>query len=292
MWDRLPGVALGSAAAGALAAYLVLVVPVSGALAGQQLRRRLGQDGTLRLTVYRRTISRHWLLAGVAVGVAGAAKMPVSALGFRWPRLTGSGPAGLLAGAAMLVTVAIAAAVLAGSRPLRPIAGLLPVTPEERRLYAGVAVTAGIVEELLFRGFLMQYATGVLGWSWQSAAAASTVAFGVSHLYQGPATAAAAALIGLGFAESYTLTASLLVPVLLHVALDLRVLARPGTPSSGRRGRRTCRAQKCSAQKCSAQKCSGASNPSSRSPVWNTCGGDASVPSPASSNRVGAVVDA
>ena len=262
----------GSVAAGALAAYLVLAVPVSGALGGREWRRRLAQDCRLRLTVYRRTISRHWMLAGLAVGVGGLANMPVSALGVRSPRLIVPGPAGFIAETALLLVVTVAVFVLAGRRPTGPIAGLLPTTREERTLYAGVAVTAGVVEELLFRGFLMQYATGVLGWSWQSAALASALAFGISHLYQGVATAGAAALIGLGFAESYTLTASLLVPVLLHVALDLRVLVWLGA-SSG-------------------QKCKSPSRPSIRSPRWKTRGEELSVPSPATNNSVGAVVEA
>ena len=45
--------------------------------------------------------------------------------------------------------------------------GLLPVTPDERRLYLAVAFTAGVGEELLFRGFLLLYLTGVLDWPWQ-----------------------------------------------------------------------------------------------------------------------------
>jgi membrane protease YdiL (CAAX protease family) len=168
--------------------------------------------------------------------------------------------------------VSVALFVLAGHSSAGAITGLLPANREERTLYAGVAVTAGIVEELLFRGFLMQYAVGVLGWSWQSAAFASAVAFGVSHLYQGPATAGTAALIGLGFAESYALTASLLVPVLLHIALDLRVLTRANVSST--------------------QKCKTPRRLSIRSPEWKTRGAEVSVPSPATNSSVGAFADA
>ncbi len=198
--------------------------------------------------------------------------MPLSSLGVRGPRLIVSGPTGFVTEAALLLVVSVAVFVLAGYRPAAAIAGLLPATPQERTLYAGVAVTAGVVEELLFRGFLMQYAIGTLGWSWQSAALASAVAFGVSHLYQGPVTAGTAALIGLGFAESYALTASLLVPVLLHTALDLRVLARVGVSST--------------------QKCRTPRRLSIRSPEWKTRGAEVSVPSPATNNSVGAVADA
>jgi CAAX protease family protein len=266
------GIAGGSVAAGVFAAYLVLVVPLSGALGGREWRRRLAQDERLRPAVYRRIISRHWSLAGLAVCAGAAADLPLSSLGVRSPRLIAPGPAAFVAEAALLIVVSVAVFVLAGYRPAGAIMGLLPATREERTLYAGVAGTAGVVEELLFRGFLMQYAIGVLGWSWQSAAFASAVAFGVSHLYQGPATAGTAALIGLGFAESYALTASLLVPVLLHIALDLRVLARVGVSRT--------------------QKCKTPSRLSIRSPEWKTRGAEARVPSPATNNSVGAVADA
>jgi uncharacterized protein len=266
------GISAGSVAAGTFAAYLVLVVPLSGALGGREWRRRMAHDDRLRPAVYRRIISRHWTLAGLAVCAAAAADLPLSSLGVRSPRLIVPGPAGFAAAAALLLVVSVAVFVLAGYRPAGAIAGLLPATREERTLYTGVAVTAGVVEELLFRGFLMQYAIGVLGWSWQSAAAASAVAFGVSHLYQGLATAGTAALIGLGFAESYALTASLLVPVLLHVALDLRVVGRVRV-SGG-------------------QKCKSPSRLSIRSPEWKTRGAEASVPSPATNSSVGAVADA
>jgi membrane protease YdiL (CAAX protease family) len=277
VWDWLPAVSGSSVASAMLAAYLVLGIPAAGLITRRGLRQEPAPGSDLRLAIYRGAISRQWLLAGVAVGIAGLAGLPVSALGLRGPRLVVAGVAGFLAEAALLVTVAIAVMVLAGRAPGRTIAGLLPVTREERTLYAGVAVTAGFVEELLFRGFLMQYAMATVGWSWQSAALASAAAFGISHLYQGPTTALRAAMVGFGFAESYTLTGSLLVPVLLHIALDLRVLAWPGARPLGSGG----------------QKCSGASESSSRSPVWNTCGDPgASTPSPSTSSRVGAVLDA
>ena len=255
-----------------LATYLVIVMPISALATRRELGRRLDDGRGLRMGFYRQAISRGWLLAGVTIGVAGLARQPMSALGLRGPRLMSQGPAALVVEVMLLVIVATGIFTLAGRTPGRATAILLPRTRDERAIYGLVAVSAGVVEELLFRGFLMGYAMGGLGWSWQQASAASAVAFGVSHLYQGPATAAAATLIGFGFAESYTLTGSLLAPVLLHIALDLRVLTWP--------------------QPSDPQKCRGVSGPSSRSPVWNTRAGEARVPSPATKSRVGAVADA
>jgi membrane protease YdiL (CAAX protease family) len=268
VWGRLPGMT-----AGVFVAYLVLVLPLSGLLTRRELQRRLTRERGLRPIVYRQTISRLWLLAGAAIGIAGAANLPLSALGLRLPRMGSAGAPGLLAGALLLIATLTALAIISGRRPAPRTASLLPDTRQERRLYVAVAFTAGAVEELLFRGFLLVYLTADLGWPVQNAAAASAIAFGFSHVYQGAWIALAAGLIGYGFAETWVLTGSLLVPVVVHVALDLRVLWTAAAKTSG-------------------QKCSGASAGSSRSPLWNTLGADSSTPSPPTSSKVGAVVDA
>src|SRR4051794_37015483 len=105
MTGGIPG---GSAAAGAFAAYLVVVVPVSGALGGREGRPRMAQDERLRPAVYQRTISRHWMLAGLTVCAAAAADMPLSSLGVRSPRLIVPGPAAFVAQAALLLVVSVA----------------------------------------------------------------------------------------------------------------------------------------------------------------------------------------
>lgn len=273
MGDRLPGL---TAAAGVFAAYLVVGLPLSGLLARRELQRRLTHERGLRLTVYRQTISRLWLLAGGTIGMAGLARVPLPALGLRAPSWGSAEMPQLAAVAVLMAATVTVLTVLAGRSPASHAGGLLPVTGPERRLYVGVALSAGAVEELLFRGFLVLYLTEALGWSVPAAAAASALAFGISHLYQGLGTALAAGVIGYGFAEAYVLTGSLLLPVLVHVALDLRVLWTRAsvTPASA------------------PQKCSGESALSSRSPMWNTLGADVSTPSPATNNNVGAVVDA
>ncbi len=223
MWGRLPGVTV---AAGVLAIYLVLGLPMSGVLARRELHSRRCDPG-LRQTIYRHAMRRLWLLAGLAIGLAGLAKLPLTTLGLRAPAMAEASPPGPLAGAVLLAATSTALLVLATGQvgTAGPVAQtLLPRTRDERRLFVVVAFTAGAAEELLFRGFLITYVTGALGWSVQGAAAASALAFGLSHLYQGHGTALAAGVIGYGFAETYVLTGSLLLPVAVHIALDLRLL--------------------------------------------------------------------
>jgi uncharacterized protein len=269
VWGGAPVV---TGAAGVLATYLVLAIPLAGLASRRELARRLTRESGLRLTLYRRTINRQWLLAAASIALVGLAKLPVSRLGLRAGRLSAMNGAscGVVAIAAVALTL-----TLRRNPGSQSTAGLLPVTPDERRLYVAVAFTAGGAEELLFRGFLLLYLTGALGWPWPVAALASSVAFGLGHLHQGARTALTAGAIGYGFAGIYLLTGSLLMPMLLHIALDLSVLAAGRTSGP------------------QAQKCKGASMPSSRSPVWNTCGEpSASTPSPCTRSRVGAVVDA
>ncbi|HEX4017845.1 MAG TPA: CPBP family intramembrane glutamic endopeptidase [Frankiaceae bacterium] len=229
MWGQLPGVTI---VAGVLAGYLVIGLPLSGVLGRGELRRRLTLEPWLRSHAYRQAIGRLWLLAGLSIGITGLAKVPLTALGLRAPSMPAGDPA-LLPGIVLLAAGAAILVVLAPGRRFGGSSALLPSTSAERRLYAAVAVCAGVVEELLFRGFLIAYLTGAVGWSVQLAAVASALAFGISHLSQGALVALVAGIIGYGFAETYLLTGSLLVPVVVHLALDLRLLL---IPSRQRRG--------------------------------------------------------
>ena len=61
------------------------------------------------------------------------------------------------------------------------------------------------------------------------------VAFGLAHAYQGPVGILTTGLLGGVMAALYLQTGSLLLPVLLHAAIDLRFLLVPsGALPAGR----------------------------------------------------------
>lgn len=256
---RLPVVTV---AASVLAGYLVVGLPIIGVWQQRELKRRLVQDSGLRLTLYRQAISRQWVLAGAALGIVGMAGLSPAAAGLR-PGF----------GAVSTLAVVFTVVLLVGALFVRSKAALLPVTRPERRLFVGVALTAGVAEELLFRGFLMLYLTDVVGWSWQSAAAGSAIAFGLNHLYQGVGPALTSAAAGYLLAEVYLQTGSLLLPVLIHAAIDLRTVVRPRRVGVN-------------------YMCSASSADSSRSPSWKTRAGAVSTPSAPTRSKVGAVGEA
>lgn len=108
----------------------------------------------------------------------------------------------------------------------KKLAFLLPSTAEERKWWWAVCTTAGICEEVVYRGFLLNY-LHIMPWhlSLTWALVVSSIIFGIGHLYQGIAGAIQTAVIGFLFGGLFVITGSLLLPVVLHGVMDLRVLA-------------------------------------------------------------------
>jgi CAAX protease family protein len=111
------------------------------------------------------------------------------------------------------------------------LAFILPVTRQERTWFLMVSITAGICEEILYRGFLMRYLADN-PWHLQLwiALAIASFAFGMAHGYQGLSGIIGTAIIGGVLALVFVVSGNLWLPIALHVATDLRVLflLRPG----------------------------------------------------------------
>jgi membrane protease YdiL (CAAX protease family) len=102
---------------------------------------------------------------------------------------------------------------------LQPLAALIPHTSDEHRLFMPLAVTAGICEEFLFRGYLVWVLQLVMGL--YPAAVASMVAFGLAHGYQGGKFGFRASMAGVAMGLLALLTRSIVPGMLLHAAIDL-----------------------------------------------------------------------
>jgi len=101
---------------------------------------------------------------------------------------------------------------------LHGVAAIIPRTSSELPAFFAVSLTAGVCEELLFRGFLIWVLQPLVGlWF---AAALSVVLFGAAHAYQGLAGVIRTGLLGLVFTAVVLLTQSLWPAILLHVIGD------------------------------------------------------------------------
>ena len=115
---------------------------------------------------------------------------------------------------------------------------IVPHTKPELRLFFLVAITAGVVEELFWRGFLFWYLEQSL--PRVTTAILITVGFGLAHAYQGWRNVPKITLVGAAFTLLYLLSGSLWPSVVLHAAVDIiqgqtafEVLRRGGDQTSG-----------------------------------------------------------
>ena len=209
-----------------LAALLILALPPRAYFAFRTLTRAAAADRPRkRRRIYAIALITQWLLAAFV-----AIRWLVTARGWTEigliPVVT-PGAIGVAIGLAVIVTLIALqlrggpdAAMLDRARGrLAHVEALLPHSPGELRWFRGVAVTAGVCEELLFRGFLIWYFAHFTGLI-QSALIAS-VSFGLGHAYQGPRFVLVTALLGAFLAGVYLISGSLFLPMLIHALMDL-----------------------------------------------------------------------
>lgn len=96
----------------------------------------------------------------------------------------------------------------------------MPTTQEERKLWGGLSLAAGVSEEVTYRGVLWVLLTAVTGSVWIAAALAS-VAFGLSHMVQGWKAAVAVTIIALLLHGLVALDGTLYPAIIAHVLYDL-----------------------------------------------------------------------
>jgi membrane protease YdiL (CAAX protease family) len=215
-----------------LAGWMTLVQPYAGRRRYQQLLERLRHDPSARLHHYRRGITFEWAGAALVGLLALLAHSRVRSL---WPPGSHTSVTGQVPGIA-LVLVAVTALYRFGGQVMRtalavqlkPVAALLPRTAAERWVFALLALTAGICEEVLYRGFglaALRWAAPGLGHP--ALIAITALAFGMAHLYQGGRGVALTGLAGAYFAWIAISTGSLVPVMVLHAILDLRILGLP-----------------------------------------------------------------
>lgn len=210
-----------------LLVLIVVVVPLEGVVEGRRLRRAIDQgESGARLAAYGRIIVRQWSAAAVLGVVWIITGRSAAQLGIVIP-----GGLGFFIAAAL----AVAAIGFLGfqSRAVRiradlqeqirtaaaPLQWFLPATPAEMRRFTWVGLTAGTVEELVYRGYLM-WVVAQFAPMWV-ALVGSALAFGIAHSYQGLAGFAKTAGVGLVLGGLYWLSGSLWVPMILHASFDL-----------------------------------------------------------------------
>lgn len=236
-WSHATFGLVGAAPALALLAYYVVGEPLLGRWAATRLRRTRSRDPHALLAFYRLTVGCLWASAAVVLAVAAVEPgLALGDIGLAWPQLPAGIAVAVAAGAFGGIAVGVRVGVVTARRGATPtpapevISFMLPVTKAERRWAAGVAITAGIAEELVFRGLFLALAIGLLGLSPLPAAVCVSAVFALAHIYQGVQGVLVTAILG-GLLAALVLGAESLLPAMaLHVLIDVRSLLLTRAP--------------------------------------------------------------
>jgi hypothetical protein len=238
-----------------LAFLLAVLFPLRGVYFGmRRLRRALAPERPrVRLRVYRDAMATQVFLLATTLTLWARMGRPWDGLGL----VPHAGPWVWVTAIVVLAALAVPYAQLFRVRRddealarvadrLGLLALMLPHDDAELRRFRWLAVTAGVCEEVLYRGYLFWYAAqlaaaarGSFGWPALGsipfvALVASSVMFGLGHAYQGVRGVLTTTAVGLLLSLVYVGTGSLYLGMMAHALLDLHA----GTLSRAALGRR------------------------------------------------------
>ena len=219
-----------------LAAVIVLVIPLTAPTERRIFRTERGT--AIKLLAYSGLCVLLWTLTVAAVAIVGVHRLLASpATAQPWL------PAPAIA--SWLLGLAVAAYGIIGLMPLlqslrgprwrrayaaairrgfHSLPGFLPATADERAAWVVMSLTAGVCEEILFRGFMIGFLVRFgAGMPVAAALAASSVIFGLGHIYQGVRGVLGSTIGGLALGLLFLLTGNLAASIALHVLLDLQM---------------------------------------------------------------------
>jgi len=208
---------------------LAVILPLIGIRDFHSLKDSVtaGQENA-RTKAYRWTLVLQWgLVLGLGGwwiqaggGLAPLGLLPVAS-GWQWLAIGLGMMAVFLQIWQMISTIGDSEKLEKARNEIGELSDLGPQTADEFRLFSALSITAGVCEEILYRGLLIATLVPLTG-TWQ-AVVLSSVIFGLGHAYQGMAGIGKTALVGLVMALLTVFSGSLFVAMLLHMVIDFTV---------------------------------------------------------------------
>jgi membrane protease YdiL (CAAX protease family) len=218
-----------------LVSVMILVLPIVGAKLGlERIRRRIraGKPDP-RVRAYFFSMLQQWALAGACLWIWIENGRPWKAIGLSAPGGTGFWIALAVASGLAVFLLRQGRAVARDPelqaqvrRKLGRTEALIPRSSREAAAFDALSLTAGVCEELLYRGFLTWYLACYV--SLDAAYVVAPCAFGLAHAYQGLRGILLTAAIGIVLSTLYLAGGTLWVPMAFHAFFDMH---------SGRMGR-------------------------------------------------------
>ena len=205
---------------------LAVIVPWRGWVRMQQLRSLTEISSRERIELYLTAITTQWAVTLVVAWRAFSCGFEIEALGIKAQSL----PEVLLVGIAGAVLIGVAhwfnlrrvgrTANPAADRIKELAAKIFPRSGSETLIFCGLAVTAGICEEFIYRGFVFAAFRQAHFPTWV-VLALSSILFGLAHAYQGRAGMLGTLILGTVFGCVRILFDSLVPVVLWHTGIDI-----------------------------------------------------------------------
>ena len=226
-----------------IVAWLLFGEPLLGRSAyGRFLIALKSGDVSARMRFYRKWTWQSWMAAIVVLALAlGVLGWQPAQLGLRLPSVSVHVSEPFLGGLAVGIFSAVVLGVLMARRnkrgsELQPtpraeskakVMHMLPRRADERRAFAILSITAGITEEIVWRGFGLALLVALFPHAPLGVYIALLAsAFGWAHLYQGIPGIIVTAVLGGLLTALYVATGSLLLPMVVHALIDLAAIAR------------------------------------------------------------------
>lgn len=212
---------------------IILILLVAAPLEGWYSYRKLArvpaaERSRARMDWYRSVIVMEWGMVALVLALWLMAGRGLIALGITLPLGTK-----LLIGLGVTVPLAVLlflqgrAALAAQGAALERLQAqvaaaseIIPRSDAEHTRFRVVAWTAGICEEILYRGYLIAYLAVFM--DPRAGVLVAAVLFGIGHAYQGIAGVVRTAFLGAGMGLLFVYSGSLLWPIILHVLIDLQ----------------------------------------------------------------------
>ena len=209
---------------------LLIIVPWRGKVRIRQLLSGPELAARQRMRLYGTTIVFQWLLTAIVFWRAFARHLGLDELGLAW------GDPSRTIGIAVGITLLLCANQVLGLHKAAQVPEehrgflfkfthrIMPRSLAEKLTFTGLAATAGICEEFLYRGFVfavfVRFFAEARSPVW-AAALLSSIWFAIGHIYQGQRGLITTFIVGMIFVSMRIWSHSLFPPMLAHALIDL-----------------------------------------------------------------------
>ena len=205
---------------------LAVIVPWRGWVRLQRLLALPSITSRDRILLYLSSIATQWIVTAIIAWRALARGYSFPALGLKFSPLPDLLIVGIFGGA--LLGLAHWFNLRRISRSKNPAAErikslaekIFPHDGREAAVFSSLAITAGICEEFLYRGFVFGALTHISIPAW-AVLVISSIMFGLAHAYQGRSGIVGTLILGMVFGLVRILYDSLIPVVFWHAAVDI-----------------------------------------------------------------------